>query len=60
LQNHGVARQTLLFGAIAFHLDHPPSSRDRHGANERLLARTRMERRTRCEHGLDAHLGPRG
>ena len=60
LQNHGVARQTLLFGGIAFHLEHPPSSRNRHDANEKLLARTRLERRTRCEHGLDAHLDQRG
>jgi len=57
LQHHGVVRQTLLFGGIAFHLHHPPASRERHTANERLLAITRCERRTRCAHGLDAHRG---
>ena len=57
LKNIGIARQTLLFGGIAFHLHHPPASRDRHAANERLLALTISERRTRCEHGVDAHLG---
>jgi glycosyltransferase involved in cell wall biosynthesis len=56
LRNHGVARQTLLFGGIAFHLYHPPASRDRHAENERLLARTLTEHRVRATNGLDAHL----
>jgi glycosyltransferase involved in cell wall biosynthesis len=56
LRNSGIDRQTLLFGGIAFHLHHPPASRDRHAANERLLQLTLSEHRTRCEHGLDTHL----
>jgi glycosyltransferase involved in cell wall biosynthesis len=56
LQRHGTRRQTLLFGGIAFHLDHPPAERARRAANEHLLADTRARRLARCEHGLEAHL----
>jgi glycosyltransferase involved in cell wall biosynthesis len=56
LIHHGIARQTLLFGGIAFHLHHPPASRERHAANERRLAASRSQRRVRCARGLDAHL----
>lgn len=58
LQHHGVARQTLLFGGIAFHLHHPPASRERQATNEQLLAQSRAERRIRCAQGLDAHQRP--
>jgi glycosyltransferase involved in cell wall biosynthesis len=58
LRHYGVARQTLLFGGIAFHLHHPPASRERHVDNEKLLALTRKERRVRCAHGLETHLRP--
>ena len=56
LQHGGVARQTLLFGGIAYHLFHPPASRERRAVNERMLALTLAERRVRCAHGLDGHL----
>ena len=55
LQNSGVRRRTLIFGAIAYHLDHPAASRERRAANERILADTLRERRVRCEHGLSGH-----
>jgi glycosyltransferase involved in cell wall biosynthesis len=60
LAHHGVQRQTLLFGGIAWHLEHPPASRMRRAANEALLARTLAQRRTRAERGLDAHLAGAG
>jgi glycosyltransferase involved in cell wall biosynthesis len=56
LIHNGVARQTLLFGGIAFHLHHPPANRERHAANERRLAASRAQHRIRCARGLDAHL----
>jgi glycosyltransferase involved in cell wall biosynthesis len=51
----GVHRQTLLFGGIAWHLEHPPAARDRRAANERVLAETLAMRRTRAERGLAGH-----
>jgi glycosyltransferase involved in cell wall biosynthesis len=59
LENAGVRRQTLLFGGIALHLHHAPVSRAALPANLALLARTRRERRVRCDLGLDAHVGGR-
>jgi glycosyltransferase involved in cell wall biosynthesis len=56
LAHAGVRRQTLLFGGIAFHLHHPPASRTRVDANQRILADTLARRRTRCDAGLAAHL----
>lgn len=58
LEHSGIRRQTLLCGAIACHLHHPPASRARLPANLALLQRTRSEWRIRCEHGVDAHLPP--
>jgi glycosyltransferase involved in cell wall biosynthesis len=58
LTHAGVQRQTLLFGGIAFHLAHPAASRTRVDANQRILAATLAQRRTRCDAGLDAHLAP--
>lgn len=49
LEHAGVRRRTLLFGAIAYHLHHPPAVRDRHTINEEILARTRRERRVRWD-----------
>jgi glycosyltransferase involved in cell wall biosynthesis len=51
----GVRRQTLLFGGIAWHLAHAPSSRQRRDANQAVLDATLASRSTRCERGLDAH-----
>jgi glycosyltransferase involved in cell wall biosynthesis len=50
----GVRRQTLLFGGIACHLDHPPAGRERHAANQALFAETIATRRTRARRGLSA------
>lgn len=55
LVHAGIRRQTLMFGGIAFHLEHPPASRTRRHENELILQRTLLERRRLCEHGLDAH-----
>lgn len=57
LVHAGVHRQTLMFGGIAFHLEHPPASRTRRDENDRILQQTLRERRRRCERGLDAHPG---
>ncbi|MFO1428266.1 MAG: galactosyltransferase-related protein [Steroidobacteraceae bacterium] len=56
LRHAGVARQTLLFGGIAWHLEHPPAGRERRAANEAVLVATLAQRRVRCVRGLDAHL----
>lgn len=56
LENAGVRRQTLLFAAIAWHLDHGPASRDRADLNRARWQETVRLRRTRCEDGLDRHL----
>lgn len=58
LAHHGIRRQTLVFGGIAWHLHHPPASRERHSANVALLKQTLAQRLARCEQGLDAHLKP--
>lgn len=50
----GIRRQTLLFGGIAWHLDHPPAARDRRDANQGLLAETLATRRTRARSGLSS------
>lgn len=56
LEHSGVRRQTLLFGGIAVHLDHPPAARDALAANLALLEATIKERKIRCERGLNCHL----
>jgi glycosyltransferase involved in cell wall biosynthesis len=56
LENAGVRRQTLLFAAIAWHLDHGPAPRDRADLNRARWRETVRLRRTRCEAGLDRHL----
>ena len=50
----GIRRQTLLFGGIAWHLDHPPAARDRRAANQGLFAETLQARRTRARRGLSS------
>jgi glycosyltransferase involved in cell wall biosynthesis len=55
LENHGVRRQTLLFAAIAWHLHHPPASRDRAGVNRERWQESARTGRTRCEAGVDRH-----
>jgi glycosyltransferase involved in cell wall biosynthesis len=55
LENAGIRRQTLLFAAIAFHLDHPPASRSSAAANRVLWSETVRSGRTRCDAGIDRH-----
>jgi glycosyltransferase involved in cell wall biosynthesis len=55
LGHAGVRRQTLLFAAIAWHLDHPPAARDRAAANRARWQATLRSGRTRCERGVDGH-----
>ncbi len=55
LEHAGVRRQTLLAGGIAWHLHHPPASRERRAENQQRLARTLARRSTRCARGLDQH-----
>jgi glycosyltransferase involved in cell wall biosynthesis len=52
LENAGIARRSILFGAIAFHLDHPAADRASNARNRAALARTRATGRTRCDHGI--------
>jgi glycosyltransferase involved in cell wall biosynthesis len=55
LTNAGVRRRSLMFAAIAFHLAHPPASRDRAAANLARWQDTVRGGRRRCELGLDGH-----
>jgi glycosyltransferase involved in cell wall biosynthesis len=55
LENAGIRRQTILFAAIAFHLDHPPAPRDSAAVNSALWRETVRSGRTRCEAGIDRH-----
>ncbi len=55
LENAGVRRQTLLFAAIAWHLEHGPAPRDRAEPNRARWQETVRSRRTRCEAGVDRH-----
>ncbi len=56
LVNAGVRRQTLLFAAVAWHLDHPPASRERAGVNRERWQDSARSGRTQCEAGVDRHL----
>lgn len=58
LSNAGIRRQTLLFAAQAWHLEHPPADRHAAEANVARWRETVRTGRTRCEVGLDAHLAP--
>ncbi|HEY8509722.1 MAG TPA: glycosyltransferase family 2 protein [Steroidobacteraceae bacterium] len=58
LAHYGIRRHTLVFGGIAWHLHHPPASREREAANIAILNQTLARRLVRCEQGLDAHLKP--
>jgi glycosyltransferase involved in cell wall biosynthesis len=55
LENAGIRRQTLLFAAVAFHLDHPPAPRSSAAVNRALWRETVRSGRTRCEAGIDRH-----
>jgi glycosyltransferase involved in cell wall biosynthesis len=55
LENAGIRRQTLLFAAIAFHLDHPPAPRSSATVNRARWQETVRSGRTRCATGIDRH-----
>jgi glycosyltransferase involved in cell wall biosynthesis len=58
LENAGIRRQTLLFAAVAWHLDHPAAPRDRADANRAHWRESVRLRRTRCTAGIDGHGTP--
>ncbi len=55
LEFHGLKRQSLLFGGIAFHLHHAPANRERRAVNDEIFAATLRGRLARCSTGLDDH-----
>jgi len=55
LENAGIRRQTLLFAAVAFHLDHPPAPRDSVAVNRAIWRETVRSGRKHCEAGIDRH-----
>jgi GT2 family glycosyltransferase len=57
LENSGVRRRSILFGAIAYHLDHPPADRSFLARNRAGLEASRAAGRTRCDHGIVAPTG---
>ena len=59
LTNAGVRRQTLVFTAIAWHLEHRPASRASARANRERWRETVRSGRVRCTRGIDQHLLPR-
>ncbi|HZF17825.1 MAG TPA: glycosyltransferase family 2 protein [Steroidobacteraceae bacterium] len=52
LENAGLRRRSILFGAVAFHLHHPAADRSAHARNTAAVAATRTSGRTRCDHGI--------
>jgi glycosyltransferase involved in cell wall biosynthesis len=54
--HRGLARRSLRFGALAFHLHHPERHRDGASPNDALLAEALGRKLTRCDHGIDSHL----
>lgn len=56
LDNAGARRQTLLFSAIAFHLEHPAEPRESAASNKSRWLETVRSGRRRCEIGIDAHI----
>lgn len=52
LENTGVARRSILFAAIAFHLYHCRAGRSCHARNTAALRATRATGRVWCEHGI--------
>jgi len=52
LFNAGVSCKTVVGQLIVYHLDHSRVARYWTGVNERILERTRREKRTRCDRGV--------
>jgi glycosyltransferase involved in cell wall biosynthesis len=51
----GIRARGLLFGALAWHLHHPPAPRSEAARNAARLAAVRAAGAARCESGLDRH-----
>lgn len=64
LENNGVTRRQLKFAGLAVHLDHPSRAPvdpdDLSIPNNKIYQATRSGGRTRCDVGLDQHLGRAG
>ena len=58
LQNSGVRRKNLKFGAVAWHLHHRVQSQESLGRNHDLYERARREGLTRCALGIAQWLTP--
>lgn len=58
LSNAGLSCKTVTGQLIVYHLDHARVVRYQTAVNERILARTRAEKRVRCERGLVDNLSP--
>lgn len=56
LENAGIRKQIIKFGAIEYHLYHEFNSRINRLTNYQLLKRAIAERHTKCQHGLDKYL----
>lgn len=56
LCNSGLICKTVIGQAIVYHLDHPRVARYRIAVNERILERTKREKRTRCERGIEQEI----
>lgn len=52
LSNAGITGKTVTGQLIVYHLDHARIVRYQTAVNERILERTRQEKRTRCERGV--------
>ncbi|MCC8189944.1 MAG: glycosyltransferase family 2 protein [Planctomycetes bacterium] len=57
LINAGLRRRNLRFAGLGCHLYHPPRSRDRLEKNDELLAATVDSGASRCQRGINLHLG---
>lgn len=58
--NAGIACRQLRFSGLAYHLHHQERHQDGASPNDRYVAETRALGSTRCERGLDVHLGSGG
>lgn len=56
LRNAGVSKHMLKFRGIVFHLHHTLAKRDRSAENRRIRQQNSLERRVRCDHGLDQYM----
>jgi glycosyltransferase involved in cell wall biosynthesis len=56
LLNNGIIRKNLRFAATAYHLFHPPQTRQTLPSNDFLLQTTIDKKLTWCANGLDSHL----